>query len=118
MNILRYGPTHLVIKQGEVWLGVDSGGQLGDQVVVVGVEEFGHVQCLGAGNAARHGKVLVIARQLLQKPHISYQSLEGCTGHVQPAWNCTTCPPICRSSAGETGAVKGRNADAADKIRS
>ena len=51
----------LVEEDAEVGLGADGGGQLGHQVVVVGVEELGHVKGLDARHAARHGKVLLIA---------------------------------------------------------
>ena len=56
----------LVQEDAEVGLGGDGGGQLGDQVVVVGVEELRHVQRFDAGHAARHRKVLLVARQALR----------------------------------------------------
>ena len=58
--------SHLLQQDGEVGLGGDGSAQLGHEVVVVGVEELGHVQRLRAGHAARHGKVQVIARKRLR----------------------------------------------------
>ena len=61
------GPfEHLVQQDGEVGLGRHGGGQLGDEVVVVGVEKLRHVQRLRAGHAARQRKVQVVAAQVLR----------------------------------------------------
>lgn len=58
--------VHLVQENCEVRAGSGRVVQLGHKEVVVGVEPLGHVQGCGTRCTTRHGKVEVIAFQILQ----------------------------------------------------
>ena len=59
-------PSKLVKQHGEVGLRGEVTVQLGHDVVVVGIEELGHVQSRGVRGTTGHGEVLVEAGQTLR----------------------------------------------------